>query len=122
MRKLISDMKLAWKLAVALFLTALRVRRARRKMMFYVSLVAMLFAFSGFTFLDGFLTDHPLLFAIYWFFCIGLVLLMFLLALYDFAAVKGELNAGSNEDLAKALKQIEESARANKGKAEEDND
>ncbi len=122
MRKLISDLKFAWKLAVALFLTALRVRRARRKMMFYVSLAAMLFAFSGFTFLDGFLTDHPLLFAIYWFFCIGLVLLMFLFALYDFAAVKGELHTGSNEELDKVLKQIEQSARANKDKSEEDRD
>ena len=120
MRKLISDLKFAWKLAVALFLTALRVRQVRRKMMFYVSIVAMLFAFFGFTLLDGFLTDHPLMFAIYWFFCIGLVLLMFLLALYDFAAVRGELNAGSNQELAKVLKQIEESAKANKPKSEED--
>ena len=114
MRKLLADCKLAWKMAVAVFLTLLRIRQTRRRMMFVVSLGAMFFAFLGVTLLENFLGDHPLLFAVYWFFCMGLVLFMLLLAIYDFAAVKGELNLRSDEELAKVFKEIEASARANK--------
>ncbi len=102
-------------MAVAVFLTLLRVRQARRKMMFAVSIATMLVTFFGFTLLEGFLADHPLLFAIYWFFCIGLVLFMLLLAIYDMAAVKGDLDVRAGRELAEVLKEIEEKARAEKG-------
>ena len=101
-------------MAVALFLTLLRVRQTRRKMMFTVTLASMLFAFLGFTLLDAFLTEHPLLFALYWFFCTSLVLFMLLLSIYDYAAVKGDMNRRSDQQLAAVLKDIEEAARANK--------
>ena len=77
-------------------------------------------AFLGITLLENFLGDHPLLFAVYWFFCVGLVLFMLMLALYDFAAVKGEFNVRSDKELADVLKQIEEQARANEQREEDD--
>lgn len=124
MGKLGQDLKLAGRMAAALFLTVLRIRRTRRKMMFAVSVSAMLFAFAGITFLDGFLTEHPLVFAFYWFLCGAQVLFMLLLATYDFAAVKGEHNVRSERELATVLKEIEEDARARSRaeKARDDDD
>ena len=99
-------------MATAAFLTLLRIRQTRRKMMFVISLGAMLSAFLGFTLFDSFLSDHPLLFVAYWLFCAGLVLLMLLMAIYDFASVRGEFQGRSKDQLAAALKEIEKSARA----------
>ena len=70
----------------------------------------------GFTLFDGFLGKHPFIFAIYWFYCVGLVAFMLLIAAYDFAVVRRELNVRSDEELTKVLKEIEEAARSgNKG-------
>ena len=41
----------------------------------------------------------------------GLVFFMILLAIYDMAAIRGELNVRSDEELADVLKKIERSAR-----------
>ena len=120
MGKLGSDLKLAGRMATALFITLLRVRQTRRKMMFAVSISAMLFAFAGITFLDRFLTEHPLIFTFYWFLCVAQVLFMLLLAVYDFAAVKGEHSVRSDRELAAVLKDIEDSARANAEPREDD--
>jgi len=122
MGKLRSDMKLAGRMATALFITLLRVRQTRRKMMFAVSISAMLFAFAGITFLDRFLTDHPLIFAFYWFLCVAQVLFMLMLAVYDFAAVKGEHNVRSDRELTAVLKDIEDTARAKAKPRDDDKD
>ena len=66
----------------------------------------------GFTLLDEFLGKHPLIFAIYWFYCVGLVAFMLLIAAYDFAVVRHELNVRSDEELTSVLKEIEEAARS----------
>lgn len=88
--------------------------------MFFVTLVTMFVAFLGITLLENFLSEHPFLFAIYWFFCAGLVLFMLLLAIYDFAAVKGEFNQRSDKELAEVLKDIEQSARDSQQDVNED--
>ena len=80
--------------------------------MFYSSVGTIMAAVLGFTLFDEFLGKHPLIFAIYWFYCVGLVAFMLLIAAYDFAVVRGELNARSNEELTKVLKEIEEAARS----------
>ncbi len=115
MAKLAHDFKTAWRLGVALFLTLLRVRQTRRQLMFGVSLAAMFAAFLGFTLLDSFLSSHPLLFAVYWLICGALVLLMLLLAIYDFAAVKSEFAHRSNRELADVLKEIRTSVADDDG-------
>ena len=111
MGKITSDIRLAWKMVITGFRIALRIRRIRRKMMFCSSAVTIMACSLGFTLFDGFLGNHPLIFAIYWFFCVGLVVFMLLLATYDFAAVKRELNVHSDKDLTKVLKEIEKAAR-----------
>ncbi len=84
--------------------------------MFYSSAGTIITASLGFTLFDGFLGNHPLIFAIYWFYCVGLVAFMLLIATFDFAVVRRELNVRSDQELTKVLKEIEEAARAgNKG-------
>ncbi len=119
MGKLTSDIKLVSRMATAIFLTLLRRRQTRRKMMFAVSVVAMLLAFAGFTILDGLLMADPLLFVIYWFFCAGLVILMMLLAAYDVAALKGNANARSDREVVEMVKEIEAQARSSAAENEE---
>lgn len=98
------------------FLTALRRRRIRRKIMFYSSAGTIIATSLGFTLFDEFLGDHPLIFAIYWFYCVGLVAFMLLIATYDFTVVRRELNVRSDKELTKVLKEIEEACRSgNKG-------
>jgi uncharacterized membrane protein YfcA len=116
MGKITSDIRLACRMIITGFLTALRRRRIRRKIMFYSSAGTIIAAALGFTLFDGFLGKHPLIFAIYWFYCVGLVAFMLLIAAYDIAVVRRELNVRSDKELTKVLKEIEEAARAgNKG-------
>ena len=116
MGKLTSEIRLASRMAVAIATTLLRHQQSRRKLMFAVSVAAMLVTFLEFTLLESFLSEHPLLFAFYWFFCAGLVFFMLLLAIYDLAAVKGSLNARSDRELAEVMKEIENKARSSKRK------
>lgn len=82
--------------------------------MFYASAGTIIVVYLGFTRLDGFLGTHPLIFATYWLYCAGLVVFMLLLAIYDLAAIKGELNVRAKQELKQVLKEIEETARAGK--------
>ena len=52
----------------------------------------ILAVYLGFSLLDEFLSKHPLIFAIYWLYCAVLVIFMLILAVYDMAAVKSEMN------------------------------
>ena len=74
---------------VKLALFALRHRAWRRKLMFYISLGAMLQLALGLVVLDE-LTRHWVLFVLFWSFCLLLVLTMILLAAYDMLAIRAE--------------------------------
>lgn len=81
--------------------------------MFYVSAGTMIAVYLGFTLLDGFLAGSPLIFAVYWLYCAGLVVFMLMLAIYDLALVKRELNVRAKQELQEVLNDIEETVRAN---------
>lgn len=88
--------------------------------MFYALTGTMISVFLGFTVLDEFLAKHPLIFAIYWLYSATLVIFMLLLAVYDLAAVKRELDIRARQELKETLKEIEETVRAgNPGNKEE---
>lgn len=76
---------LAFALNVGLF--TLRDRTARRRLMFYLTLSAMGQLALGLLILDQ-LSKSLFFFLFYWGFCMLLVFLMILLALYDMLAVK----------------------------------
>ncbi len=69
----------------------IRDQRARRTLMFYSVLVALVLLFSGSTFLWGWLREHPFLFLGYWAGCGWITLLALLLAFYDMLRVRGEV-------------------------------
>ena len=81
--------------------------------MFYVSAGTMIAVYLGFTLLDGFLAGNPLIFAVYWLCCAGFVVFMLMLAIYDLALVKRELNVRAKQELQEVLNDIEETVRAN---------
>lgn len=81
--------------------------------MFYVSAGTMIAVYLGFTLLDGFLAANPLIFTVYWLYCAGLVVFMLMLAIYDLALVKRELNTRAKQELQEVLNDIEETVRAN---------
>lgn len=64
--------------------------RARRVVMFYSVLIALVLLFSGATFLWPFLRDHPFIFIGYWAACGWITILAALLALYDLVKVRAE--------------------------------
>ena len=68
----------------------IRDQRARRTLMFYSVLVALVLLFAGSTFLWSLLREHPFIFLIYWAGCAWVALLAVLLALYDMVKVRGE--------------------------------
>jgi hypothetical protein len=68
----------------------IRHHRARRTLMFYSVLIAIILAFAGATFLWPLLRDHPLLFLGYWAACVWITFLAVMLALYDMAKVRDE--------------------------------
>jgi len=70
----------------------IRDHRARRMVMFYSVLLALVLLFAGSTFLGPLLNphDHPFVFLAYWAACAWITLLAVLLALYDVAKVRGE--------------------------------
>lgn len=89
--------------------------------MFYVSAGTMVAVYLGITLFDGFLGKHPLIFATYWLYCAGLVIFMLMLAIYDLALVKRELNVRAKQELKEVLKEIEETVRAgNQGDKDEE--
>jgi hypothetical protein len=65
--------------------------RARRTVLFFVVLGAMLMAFVGAVLLGNWLTtERPILFLLYWGACAWLTLLSILLALYDMLMLRKE--------------------------------
>lgn len=64
--------------------------RARRLVMFYAVLIALVLLFSGSTFLWPFLREHPWIFLGYWAVCAWITLLVVLLALYDLVKVRAD--------------------------------
>lgn len=106
-KELIEKILLSWKMFKAIALMVLRIRVYRRKLMFVVSLAAMLMAFAGMVLLDGFLTEHPLLFAVYWLVASALVFLMMLLAIYDVMMLRSDQSARVNQELSRILNEVE---------------
>ena len=70
----------------------IRDQRARRTLMFYSVLISLVLLFAGSTFLWSLLRDHPFVFLIYWAGCAWITLLAVLLALYDMAKVRADVN------------------------------
>ncbi len=107
MKEFLAKIRLMWKLFAALVKVLLHHRVYRRKLMFFVSLVAMGLAFCGITFFDKFLTNHVWLFLAYWAVTGLLVLLMLLLALYDMLQIRREQSIRETSELADVLKEVE---------------
>jgi hypothetical protein len=68
----------------------IRNQRARRLIMFYSVLIALVLLFAGATLLESFLRDHLLVFVAYWAVCAWMTLLTVLLAIYDMVRVRAE--------------------------------
>jgi hypothetical protein len=68
----------------------IRSQRARRVMMFYSVLAALVMLFAGATLLWPFLREHAFIFLGYWAVCGWITLLAVLLALYDLVKVRAE--------------------------------
>lgn len=71
----------------------LRDAKARRMMMFYGVLSALVLLFLGSTFLDAWLRARPLYFLGFWVACACLTLFSVLLALFDLLLVRAESRA-----------------------------
>ena len=71
----------------------IRDQRARRTLMFYTVLVALVLLFAGSTFLSPVLNphEHPLIVLAYWAGCAWVTLLAVLLALYDMVKVRTDV-------------------------------
>ena len=71
----------------------IRDQRARRTLMFYSVLAALVLLFAGSTFLSGLLDphEHPFLVLAYWAGCAWITLLAVLLALYDMVKVRADV-------------------------------
>ena len=69
----------------------IRDQRARRTLMFYSVIFALVLLFAGSTFLWAQLREHPFIFLIYWAGCAWITLLAVLLALYDVVKVRAEV-------------------------------
>ena len=68
----------------------IRHQRARRLVMFYCVLVALVLLFAGATLQWPAPREHPLLFLAYWAVCAWITLLAVLLALYDLVKVRAD--------------------------------
>jgi uncharacterized membrane protein YbhN (UPF0104 family) len=68
----------------------IRHHRARRMLMFYSVLIAIVLAFAGATLLWPLLREHPFLFLGYWAACVWITFLAVLLAFYDLMKVREE--------------------------------
>jgi protein-S-isoprenylcysteine O-methyltransferase Ste14 len=66
----------------------IRDQRARRQIMFYSVLGALVMLFLGATLLFDLLRRSPLLFMLYWFACAWITLLAVLLALFDLLLIR----------------------------------
>jgi hypothetical protein len=71
----------------------IRNQTARRHMMFYVIILAMVMLFAGGTFLKGILFEHPLFLVAFWFLCGALTILAALLAVFDILVLRAQARA-----------------------------
>ncbi len=79
-----SDLKDNIQFVIAVSKGIARDQRARRTVLFFVVLTAMLMAFAGFVLFGRWLTpERPILFLLYWGACIWLTFLSILLAVHD---------------------------------------
>ena len=69
----------------------IRDQRARRLVMFYSVIFALVLIFAGSTFLWSLLRAHPLVFLAYWAGCAWITLLAVLLAFYDMVKVRADV-------------------------------
>ena len=95
------------RLAFATGLLVMRTRELRRKLMFIVSLGAMLSVFFGGVVIIDFLVENPWLFITYWFVSGTLVLGMILLALYDVLRLKNDQALAERAELIDLLQEVE---------------
>ena len=110
MGEFVTKTKLYVKLAFATGLWLLRDRALRRKLMFFVSIAAMLAVFVGGVLIIDFLVENLWIFVIYWFVAGSLVLSMILLALYDMLRVKSDQATSERAELMDLLAEIEKDA------------
>lgn len=80
-------------LAIATGLVVIRNRDLRRRLMFWLAMGAMGIVLLGMTVLEADLNDSVVFLTAYWGFCFVLVILMFLLAVYDMLSVSKELRS-----------------------------
>jgi len=115
MKELISKIYFYFRLSFATGLLVMRTRELRRKLMFFVSLAAMLSVFFGGVVIIDALVQSPWLFIGYWFVSGTLVLGMVLLALYDILRLKGDQALTERDELIDLLKEVEKAAAEEAG-------
>ncbi|MFT4549602.1 MAG: hypothetical protein ACI8XO_002075 [Verrucomicrobiales bacterium] len=98
------------KLGFATGLMLMRTREMRRKLMFVVSIGAMLSVFIGGVLISDFLMEHPWMFLIYWFVSGTLLLGMIMLALYDMLRLRMDQAAHQRSELMGMLEEIKQTA------------
>ena len=81
-----------------------REQSARRSVMFFAVIAALVLLFLGATFLDRWLREHPLIFLIYWAACAWVTLLAVLLALFDLLMIRAAA-AREKRELARRLRE-----------------
>jgi hypothetical protein len=82
----------------------LRDQQARRQIMFYTLIAAMLMLFFGATLLQSWLREHLLILLVYWFACAWLTLLAALLAVFDLLMIRVAARAARRQLEADYLK------------------
>ncbi len=85
----------------------IREQHARRQIMFYSVLAALVLLFAGATFLDGWLRERPWLFLVYWGACAWVTLLAVLLAFFDMLVVRARARGERRRLAAEFLAQVE---------------
>lgn len=82
----------------------IRDQHARRLVMFYGMLAALVLLFAGATFLDGWLRAHPVLFLLFWAACAWLTTLIVLMAIFDMLMVRAHMRTEQRRLEAEYLK------------------
>ncbi len=93
---ILSNIQFYAKLGFATGLMVMRTRELRRKLMFFVSIAAMLSVFAGGVVIVDSLMEHPWLFIAYWLLSGTLVVGMLLLAMYDILRLKADKRHASD--------------------------
>jgi hypothetical protein len=86
-----------FKLIILISKGLIRNQRARRVIMFYDVIFALVMLFTGSTVLSGWLRENPLLFIVYWAACAWITLLAVLLAIFDMLLLRGAARRARRE-------------------------